>query len=351
MKVVKLTAMELSRLAQKTGARIEGDFNIEIEGAAGLDQAKPGEVTFLSNPRYTSRVKTTRASAVFVGDDVDIGRNDIVVLRAKDPYLAFTRAQIVFHPPADFEPYWDPSAVIDSSTRIPKEVFIDAHVAIGKNVVLGNRVRIHANVTIYDNVTIDDDSEIHSGVAIRENSIVGKRVIIHNNAVIGSDGFGFAKDEDRRWLKIPQVGRVVIEDDVEIGANTTIDRASTGETRIKRGAKFDNLVQIGHSCVVGEDALLCAQVGLAGISRVGDRVILTGQVGIGGHITVGDDAILYPQSGVPNDVAPGAILVGTPAFEVSAFWRAVAVFKKLGDIPKRIRGLEKRLDEIEKSKQ
>jgi UDP-3-O-[3-hydroxymyristoyl] glucosamine N-acyltransferase len=142
---------------------------------------------------------------------------------------------------------------------------------------------------------------------------------------------------------------VVIEDDVEIGAGTTIDRASTGETRIKRGTKLDNLVQIGHSCIVGEDALLCAQVGLAGSSRVGDRVILTGQVGIGGHITVGDDAILYPQSGVPNDVAPGEILVGTPAFEVSAFWRAVAVFKKLGEVPKRLRALEKRLDDVEKS--
>jgi len=210
-------------------------------------------------------------------------------------------------------------------------------------------VRIHPSVTVYENVTIDDDCEIHSGVAIRANTVIGKRVIIHNNVVIGSDGFGFAKDEDKHWLKIPQVGRVVIEDDVEIGANTTIDRASTGETRIKRGAKIDNLVQIGHSCIVGEDALLCAQVGLAGSSRIGDRVILTGQVGIGGHITVGDDAILYPQSGVPNDVAPGEILVGTPAFEVSAFWRAVAVFKKLGDIPKRIRALEKRLDEVEKS--
>ena len=204
-------------------------------------------------------------------------------------------------------------------------------------------------MTIYDDVSIDDDTEIHSGVAVRANTVIGKRVIIHNNAVIGSDGFGFAKDEDKHWLKIPQVGHVVIEDDVEIGANTTIDRASTGETRIKRGAKIDNLVQIGHSCVVGEDALLCAQVGMAGSSRVGDRVILTGQVGIGGHITVGNDAILYPQSGVPNDVAPGEILVGTPAFEVSAFWRAVAVFKKLGELPKRIRALEKRLDEVQKS--
>ncbi len=343
--------MKLSELAEQTGATCslsEGD--IEIEGAAGLDQAESGQVTFLANPRYTARVETTSASAIYVGEDVEVARADLAVLRAKDPYLAFTRAMIVFHPRPVFESYWDPTAVIDSSTRIPKEVFIDAHVAIGKNVAIGDRVRIHANVTIYENVSIGSDSEIHSGVAIRENSVLGQRVIVHNNAVIGSDGFGFAKDEERRWLKIPQTGRVVIEDDVEIGAGTTIDKASTGETRIKRGAKLDNLVQVGHSCEVGEDALLCAQVGMAGSSRIGDRVILTGQVGIGGHITVGDDAILYPQSGVPNDVAAGAVLVGTPAFEVSAFWRAIAVFKKLGDIPKRIRGLEKRLDEIEKSK-
>ena len=342
--------MKLSELAAQTGATCsESDGDIEITGAAGLDQAQSGQVTFLSNPRYTSRVSDTAASAIYLTEEAEISRADLAVLRAKDPYLAFTRALIAFEPKREFAPLLDPSAVIDSSVRIPKELFIDAHVAIGKNCVIGERVRIHPNVTIYDNVTIGDDSEIHSGVAIRDGSVIGKRVIIHNNAVIGADGFGFAKDEQRRWLKIPQTGRVVIEDDVEIGAGTTVDRASTGETRIKRGAKLDNLVQIGHSCIVGEDALLCAQVGMAGSSRVGDRVILTGQVGIGGHITVGDDAILYPQSGVPNDVAPGEILVGTPAFEVSAFWRAVAVFKKLGEVPKRLRALEKRLDAIEQS--
>jgi UDP-3-O-[3-hydroxymyristoyl] glucosamine N-acyltransferase len=343
--------MKLSELAARTGAHCNStDGEIEIEGAAGLDQAEPGQVTFLSNPRYTSRVATTTASAIYVTEDVEVPRADLAVLRAKDPYLAFTRALIVFNPSSTFEPYRDPSAIVDESTHLPPEIFIGAHAAIGANVSLGERVRIHPNVTIYDQVTIGDDCEIHSGVAIRDHSVIGNRVIVHNNAVIGADGFGFAKDEDRHWLKIPQVGRVVIEDDVEIGANTTIDRASTGETRIKRGAKIDNLVQIGHACIVGEDALLCAQVGLAGSSQVGDRVILTGQVGIGGHIKVGDDAILYPQSGVPNDVAPGAILVGTPAFEVSAFWRAVAVFKKLGEVPKRLRALEKRLDEVERSK-
>jgi UDP-3-O-[3-hydroxymyristoyl] glucosamine N-acyltransferase len=343
--------MKLSELAEQTGARfVSSDADMEIEGAAGLDQAQLGQVTFLSNPRYNSRVNSTRASAIYVGPDVQVARADIAILRAQDPYLAFTRALILFHPTASFKAAIHPSAVIDATAKIAGTALIGAHVVIGRHAKIGERAQLHPNVTIADNVTIGDDSIINAGVAIRENSVVGRRVIVHNNAVIGSDGFGFAKDEERRWLKIPQTGRVVIEDDVEIGAGTTIDRASTGETRIKRGAKLDNLIQVGHSCVVGEDALLCAQVGMAGSSRVGDRVILTGQVGIGGHITVGDDAILYPQSGVPNDVAAGEILVGTPAFEVSAFWRAIAVFKKLGDLPKRIRALEKRLDEIEKSK-
>ena len=347
----KLTAMKLSELAAKTGATFHpSDADLEIEGAAGLDQAELGQVTFLSNPRYTSRVAATRASAIYLGENAEVTRDNLAVLRAKDPYLAFTRALRLFHPKTSFEPAIHPSAIIDPSARIANSVLIGAHTVIGRDVEIGERVQIHPNVTIYDHASIGDDSEIHSGVAIRDHSVLGRRVIVHNNACIGSDGFGFAKDEERRWLKIPQTGRVVIEDDVEIGAGSTIDRASTGETLIKRGAKLDNLVQIGHSCVVGEDALLCAQVGIAGSSRVGDRVILTGQVGIGGHINVGDDAILYPQSGVPNDVAPGQVLVGTPAFEVSAFWRAMAVFKKLGDLPKRIRAMEKRLDEIEKSK-
>jgi UDP-3-O-[3-hydroxymyristoyl] glucosamine N-acyltransferase len=343
--------MKLSELAAQTGATCSQDHaDIEIVGAAGLDQAAAGQVTFLSNPRYSSRVRTTEASAIYVTESTEVTHPGLAILRAKDPYLAFTRALILFYPKESFEPSKHPSAVIHSSAHVAANASIGAHSVIGEHAEIGERVRIHPNVTIYEHVKIGDESEIHAGVSIRAHSIIGRRVIIHNNVVIGSDGFGFAKDEQRHWLKIPQNGHVVIEDDVEIGAGTTIDRASTGETRIKRGAKLDNLVQIGHSCEVGEDALLCAQVGMAGSSRAGDRVILTGQVGIGGHITIGDDAILYPQSGVPNDVAPGAVLVGTPAFEVSAFWRAVAVFKKLGEIPKRIRALEKRIDEIEKSK-
>ena len=343
----KLAPMKLSELAAKTGARCEtSDADIEIVGAAGLEQAGPGQVTFLSNPRYTPKIAATGASAIFVGEGVEVPRADLAVLRTRDPYLAFTRALIVFHPQADFESYWDPTAVIDSSTRVPKEVFIDAHVAIGNNVVIGNRVRIRANVTIYDKVVIGDETEIHSGVAIRENTIIGKRVIIHNNAVIGCDGFGFARDEQKHWLKIPQVGRVVIEDDVEIGAGTTIDKSSTDETRIKRGAKLDNLVQIGHSCTVGEDSLICAQVGLAGSSRIGDRVILAGQVGIAGHLTIGDDVVLTAKSGISHDVPAGKIISGIPGFDNKDWLRSIAAFRRLGEMQRKIRELQRRLDEL-----
>ncbi|HYX30617.1 MAG TPA: UDP-3-O-(3-hydroxymyristoyl)glucosamine N-acyltransferase, partial [Pyrinomonadaceae bacterium] len=245
--------MKLLDLAAQTGAECAiSDGDIEITAAAGLDEAKSGEVTFLSNPKYTNKVASTRAAAIYLAEDTEIARADIAILRAPDPYLAFTRALTVFHPRPTFEAGIDPSAVIDLSAKSGEGTFIGARSVILANVTIGDRVRIHPNVTIYEGTSIDDNCEIHSGVAIRANTIVGKRVIIHNNAVIGSDGFGFAKDEEKHWLKIPQVGRVVIEDDVEIGANTTIDRASTGETRIKRGAKIDNLVQIGHSCIVGE---------------------------------------------------------------------------------------------------
>jgi len=343
--------MKLAELAELTRAQfVPNDGEIEITGAAGLEQAELGQVTFLSNRRYTPKIVTTGASAIFVGEDVEVPRADLAVLRANDPYLAFTRALIAFNAPPTFEPYWDPTAVIDSSTHVPKEIFIDAHVAIGKNVKLGNRVRLHANVTIYDHVEIGDDTEIHSGVAIRENTIVGARVIIHNNAVIGCDGFGFAKDEERHWLKIPQVGRVVIEDDVEIGAGTTIDKSSTSETRIKRGAKIDNLVQIGHSCTVGEDTLICAQVGLAGSSHIGNRVILAGQAGVAGHNTIGDDVVLTAKSATSHDIPAGKMISGIPAFDNKDWLRSIAAFRRLGEVVRTLRGVEKRLNELEKSK-
>ena len=335
--------MKISELAERTGARVEGaTADIEIIGAAGLDEAGAGQVTFLANPRYTPRVNTTRAAAVYLSEDAQTDR-EIAILRVKDPYLAYTRALRIFHPEAELEPFVHPSAVIDPTARVAKRVAIGACVVIGRNAFIGDDVRIHPNVTVYDDVTIGRGSIIHSGVAIRERTVIGERVVIHNNSVIGCDGFGYAKDEDKHWLKIPQAGRVVIEDDVEIGAATTIDRASVGESRIARGTKLDNLVQIGHSCTVGEDSLLCAQVGLAGSSHIGSRVILAGQAGVAGHLTIGDDVVLTAKSATSHDIPAGKVISGIPAFDNKDWLRSTAAFRRLGEMQRRLRELERNI--------
>ncbi|HEX8398453.1 MAG TPA: UDP-3-O-(3-hydroxymyristoyl)glucosamine N-acyltransferase [Pyrinomonadaceae bacterium] len=339
--------MKLSELAEKTDSLIEQvGADLEITGAAGLDIAQAGQITFLANPKYTPQIKTTNASAIFLRETELIERGDIAVLRAKDPYLAYTRALRLFHPELKRAASIHPSAVVDETAQIAAAVFIGANSVVGANCRIAEGVQILPNVTVYENVLIGKDSVIHSNVSIRENCEIGERVIIHNNSVIGSDGFGYAKDENRRWLKIPQTGRVVIEDDVEIGAGTTIDCASVGETRIRRGAKIDNLVQIGHSCTVDEDALVCAQTGLAGSSVIGKRVILAGQVGIAGHLKVGDDAVITAKSATSHDVEPGKILSGIPAFDNREWLRSIAAFRRLGEIARKVRELEKRLNEF-----
>src|SRR5919112_5563892 len=341
--------MKLSELARLTGARVEEKFGeIDIEGAAGLDEAEAGHVAFLANPRYTPRVQTTRASAVYLAEGSEAGREDIAVLHARDPYLAYTRALILFNPGPEFEPVIHPSAVVDPSARLGAGVALGACSVLGRDVSVGDGVRIFPNVTLYDGVTIGAGSVIHSGVALREGTVVGARVIIHNNAVVGSDGFGYAKDEEGRWLKIPQTGRVVVEDDVEIGANTAIDKASVGETRIGRGTKLDNLVQIGHSCTVGEDSLLCAQVGLAGSSRIGRRVILAGQAGAAGHLKIGDAGVLPAKSATSHNVPAGRVISGIPAFDNREWLRSTAAFRRLGDMQRTLRTLEARLAALEK---
>lgn len=333
----KVKHMKLSEIAKLTRGKIsQGDPEIEITGAAGLDIAGAGEITFLANPKYTPQIRTTRASAIFLNEKTVIERKDIAVIRSDDPYLAYTRTLRAFYPQSDLRPTVHNSAIIDPSADIHPEVEIHANVVIGAQCKIARGVRIYANATIYDGVVIGEGCVIHSGVSIRENCVIGSNCIIHNNSTIGSDGFGYARDENRRWLKIPQVGRVIIEDDVEIGANTAIDRASVGETRIRRGAKIDNLVQIGHSCIVGEDSLICAQTGLAGSSVIGNRVILAGQVGIAGHLTVGDDAVITAKSATSHDVEPGKVISGIPAFENKEWLRAVAVFRRLREMERAV---------------
>ncbi|MFN2530484.1 MAG: UDP-3-O-(3-hydroxymyristoyl)glucosamine N-acyltransferase [Pyrinomonadaceae bacterium] len=342
--------MKLAQLAALTGATLENaNGNLEIRGAAGLDEANEGDVTFLANPRYTPLVATTKASAIYLGVEA-VAERQIAVLRTKDPYLAYTRALRLFYPEPQIDPFIHPSAVIDATARIADRVAIGAHAFIGRDVQIAEGVFIHPNATIYEQVTIGRGSVIHSGVAIRERTVIGERVTIHNNAVIGCDGFGYAKDERQRWLKIPQAGRVVIEDDVEIGAGTTIDRASVGESRIGRGSKIDNLVQIGHSCTVGDDTLLCAQVGLAGSSHIGNRVILAGQAGVAGHLRIGDDVVLTAKSATSHDIPAGKVISGIPAFDNKDWLRSTAAFRRLGEMHRTIRDLEKRVKELQEEK-
>jgi len=339
--------MKLSELASLTSARVEGDSpDLDIAGAAGLDDAGPGQITFLANPRYTPKVNSTQASAIYLSEEALIDR-EIPVLRAKNPYLAYSRALILFHPETRQESFIHESAVIDPSAKIATNVWIGACSVIGPASEIADGVRIHPNVTIYENVTVGKDSVIHSGSVIRERSRLGERVVIHNNVVVGCDGFGYAKDEERKWLKIPQTGRVIIDDDVEIGAGTTIDRASVGESRIGRGTKIDNLVQIGHSCTIGEDTLLCAQVGLAGSSHIGNRVILAGQAGVAGHLTIGDDVVLTAKSATSHDIPAGKVISGIPAFDNRDWLRSTAAFRRLGEMQRTIRDLQKRLAAFE----
>ena len=334
--------MKLSELAELTSATMEsGSPDTEISAAAGLDLAGNGEVTFLANPKYTPQIRDTKASAIFLNEGVEIDRSDIAVLRAKDAYLAYTRALRSFYPAAPVVPGVHSSAVIDPTAEVSAQAEVGANVVIGPGCQVSAGVKLHPNVTLYEGVSIGEGSVLHSGVSVRENCEIGRNCIIHNSSTIGSDGFGYAKDEEKHWLKIPQVGRVVLEDDVEIGANTAIDCASVGETRIKRGAKIDNLVQIGHSCTIDEDALICSQTGLAGSSVIGKRVILAGQVGIAGHLKVGDDAVLTAKSATSHDVEPGKVISGIPGFDNKDWLRSTAAFRRLGELARKVRELEK----------
>src|SRR5580658_2854287 len=295
-----------------------------------------GELTFVSNPKYAGAARTTRASAVIVGEDTPA--IPAAMLRAKDPYLTFARAVEFFHPPVRYAPGVHATAVVPASARIGAKAHIGPYVVIGDGVEIGDDTVLLAHVVIYGGVKIGDNFFAHAHAVVRENCRIGNNVLLQNGVVIGADGFGFAKTAEGRWHKIPQPGPVVIEDDVEVQANSCIDRASVGETHIGRGVKVDNLVQVGHGSQVGEDALLCAQVGLAGSTEIGKRVILTGQVGVVGHCKVGDDAIVTPQSGVAHDIPTGALVSGAPAVDHKLWLKYSAILPKLPEMVRALRG-------------
>ncbi len=329
----------LSELAARLGCRLIGDGAIPIAGVAGMEMAGAGHLTFLANPKYAHKVKDTRAGAILVAEAIPALA--IPQLISINPYLDFARALALFYQPPRQNLGVHHTAAVAESARIGENASIGAFAVVGEHVVIGRNAILHPHVVIYDGAHIGDDFLAHSHAVVREFCRVGHRVTLQNGVVVGGDGFGFAKRADGTHEKIVQSGVTVIEDDVEIQSLTSVDRATVGETRVRRGAKIDSLVQIGHACVVGEDDIVCAQTGLAGSSILGKGVLLAGQVGVSGHLTIHDGAVVYAQSGIGHDVPAGAAVSGSPAFDAKEWLRAITAFQKLPELLRRVRQLEK----------
>jgi UDP-3-O-[3-hydroxymyristoyl] glucosamine N-acyltransferase len=327
----------LRELAERLGCVLRGDGAVEVHRVSGIEDSGPGDLTFVANPRYVPRLATTRASAVILSPELQTPLPSLV---SPNPYLAYARAAGILHPQARPAPGVDPAAHVHPTARLEPDVYVGPLAVVSARVRIGARTAVHAHAVLYPDVEVGEDCVLHSGVHVREACRLGNRVIVQNGAVIGGDGFGFARDQDGRYEKIPQVGIVVVEDDVEIGALVAIDRAAMKETRIGRGTKIDNLVQIGHSVTVGRDTVLAGQVGIAGSTRIGDGVTLAGQVGVAGHITVGDRVVATAQTGIPSSVEAGALVSGYPAIDNRAWLKASAVFHRLPELLKRLRELE-----------
>ena len=333
--------MKLSDLAAALDCALEGDGEVEILRVSGIQDAGLGDVTFVANPKYEKLLSTTRASAVILKRG-GVPAN-CAVLRADDPYLAFARAVRLF------VPEWRPNtgihglAAVAADAQIGRDVSVGAFVVIDSGASIGDRTVIFPNVTVGRGAQIGSDCIVHSNVSIRDRVIIGNRVILQNGAVVGGDGFGFVRRSDGTHEKIPQTALVVIEDDVELGANTTVDRPAVGETRIKAGTKVDNLVQIAHGVTVGRNVLMAAQVGVAGSTEVGDDVVFGGQVGVPGHITIGRGAIAVAKTGITNSVDPGVMLGGYPALEVREWRKTSVLVRRLPELKRRIEELEARV--------
>lgn len=337
--------MKLVELALRLNCSMTGDPEIDITGLAPIEIAQANQLSFISNRKYKKHLATTEASAIIINDPGDLppGKAGII---ASNPYLTFAKAMWLFYPPYQPQPQIHPTAIISPLAVIGPKVFIGAFTVIGDNVKIGNDVTIFDHCSIYPEVEIGNGTIIHSHCVIRENCRVGSKVILQNNVTIGSDGFGFAKQDDNTWFKIPQAGIVIVSDEVEIGAGSIIDRATIGETVVGKGTKLDNLVQIGHGSSVGENTLLCAQVGLAGSTKVGNDVILSGQVGAAGHLEIGDKVIATAQTGIPSSVEAGKIVSGYPAIDNRDWLKSSAVFSNLPQLQKEIRTLKEEVQKL-----
>jgi UDP-3-O-[3-hydroxymyristoyl] glucosamine N-acyltransferase len=339
--------MKLRELAERLDCRLEGDGEVDIRRVTGIEQAEAGDLTFVANPKYHQHLATTRASAVILSASESAEGARASILRAANPYLAFAQAVGLLTRTTPPPRGVDRLSAVSPSAKLGADVSVGAFVVIGDGAVIGARTIVFPNAVIGPGAIVGDDCVVHSHVSIRERVQIGARVILQDGAVIGADGYGFVRQTDGTHLKIPQHGDVVIEDDVEIGANTTIDRPAVGETRVGAGTKIDNLVQIAHGVIVGKRVLFAAQVGVAGSTTIEDDVVLAGQVGVAGHLRIGKGVVATAQTGIPNSVDAGTMISGYPAIPNRDWLKASAIFRQLPALKKRVAELEERLAELE----
>ena len=331
--------LTLKEIVKITGGKIIGDENVKIRNIAPIDKAKEGDITFLVNKKYIPFVKTTKASAIFVDKELkDVKISQIV---SDNPYLAYAKLLTFFTKKEIKHTGISEKAIVEPSAKIAKEVTIYPNVYIGKNVEIGENTIIYPNVFIGDNSKIGKSCLIYANVSIYHDTIIGNNVIIHSGTVIGSDGFGYAKDGEK-YYKIPQIGNVIIEDDVEIGANCTVDRGAIEYTKIGKGVKIDNLVQIAHNVEIGENSVIVAQVGISGSTKIGKSVVLAGQVGIAGHLKIGDRVMVGAKSGIGKSLKDGEIVSGIPAIDHKKWLRWAVSYEKLPDLIKKVNEIEKK---------
>ena len=336
-------AVTLRELADLLDCRLEGDGAQTVTRVAALEGAGPGDVSFFSNPKYARALAATRATAVIASDDVAV---PVAALRTTQPYVAFARALALLHPQPAPPVGVHATAVVDATAVLGVDVSVGPYACVGARAVIGARTAVRAHVFIGDGAVIGDDCLLHPHVSIRERVTLGHRVVVQDHAVIGSDGFGFAADATGAMLKIPQVGTVVVGDDVEVGALTAIDRPPIGATVIGAGTKIDNLVQIAHGVELGERVILVSQVGIAGSTTVGAGTVLAGQVGVAGHLKLGDNVQVGGKSGVMHDLEEPGGYVGTPAMPFAQARRVYSIFTELPELQKRVKELEQRLAQL-----
>jgi len=342
----------LAELAAHVGGTLRGDGSLLIRGVGGLAEAGPGELSFYGNPRYRDALLVTRAAAVLVPSGEPPLRTDLAVVQVEDPHLAFARISALFHPAETAPPGVSPSARVHPQARVHPDATVMAFATVEAGAEVGAGTLLSPGVFVGRGARVGAHSVLHPNVTVREGCLVGDRVVIHASAVVGADGFGFAFDPGvGAHVKVPQAGIVRVEDDVEIGACTCIDRATTGETVIGRGTKIDNLVQVAHNVRVGPHSLLCAQAGISGSAELGAGVILAGQVGVVGHIRIGDGARVVAQSGVVHDVPAGETLAGSPAIDHRAWLKLSAALPRLGELLREVRALRARVAALEGSEE